>query len=60
MDQPVAALDMITRFIEGEVPFAPAAAPVVEEKGWKGGEDGNGAVLLALNEELEDAMWQEM
>lgn len=60
MDQPVAALDMITRFIEGEAPFAPEAAPVVEENGLEGGEDGSGAVLLALNEGLEDAVRQEM
>ncbi len=61
MDQPVAALDMITRFIEGEAPFAPtAAAPVVEEKGWEGREGGSGAVLFALKNELEDVLQQEI
>ena len=64
MDQPLAALDMITRFIEGQAPFAPpAAAEVVEEgreEAREGGEGGSGAVLLALEEELEETLRQEM
>ena len=67
MDQPVAALDMITRFIEGQAPFAPAPAgggDLKEEEGREGGEggsgSGSGAEMLALEEELEEALRQEM